>query len=295
MRIVILGASGQIGQAIGLKLKQDGLEVTGTSRRAGGDSDWLKFDPFRDDWQQLGKPDVIINCIGAIREKRSAGFAKVHAGLTRLILHHREQLGHPRILQLSSLGASPAHPVPFLRTKGVADELLLQQERTTVLRPSIVCTPGTMLIQKLRMLRSMARLCHRHLIVPKGFLAASIQPVLISDLVALVAELAVRDHPVRLLHVVGPEPVRYRQLLDLACPGPCSYHEWNEAGVRRIVRYGIGPFFPFLITYDQYRLLFFDNTACAAEAEKILGRKMNPTADFWRAHLSYGQRAVAVV
>ena len=130
---------------------------------------WLQFDPFSDQWLSLGKLDVVINAIGAISESKEMSFERIHGGVTSAILKHHAAVGNSRIVQISALGADAASSLGFLRTKGQADDLLLQEDDTVVLRPSIVCTPDTMLSQKLRKLLTIARFGLGKLLVPNGF------------------------------------------------------------------------------------------------------------------------------
>src|SRR5687768_12716229 len=103
MKIMILGASGQIGSVIYGALKASN-NVVGTSRRQSGE--FLKFDPFKDDWSALGKCQVLINCIGQIEATSTFKFYKIHVELTQLMLKNRGLIGNPRIIQISALGAS---------------------------------------------------------------------------------------------------------------------------------------------------------------------------------------------
>ena len=133
MRIIILGASGQIGSFLFEDLRSK-YTVTGTSRKSS--TSLLRFDPFLDDWSALGEADVVINCIGQIQESSSCSFKKIHLGISKKLIENRMLLGDPRIIQISALGASAIHPVEFLRTKGEADDYLLQFPDTVVARPS---------------------------------------------------------------------------------------------------------------------------------------------------------------
>ena len=97
MRIVILGANGQIGRHVYQRACNSfpHAEVLGCVRQKhlhfeGCTGDKMQhsfvFDPFTDDWQKLGKVDVLVNCIGIIRESGDITFEKAHIGLTRLML-----------------------------------------------------------------------------------------------------------------------------------------------------------------------------------------------------------------
>lgn len=284
MRILILGATGQIGSQIykGLKSNPE-HNITGTSRKS--KNGFLKFDPFSDQWSLLGKADVLINCIGQIEETKEMSFDKVHRQLTFHILENRVLLGNPRIIQLSVLGASPNSPIDFLKTKGIADEYLTQFLNTIVVRASIVCTHQTMLVKKMRMLENISRFSGGLTLVPKGFPDRKIQPVMVGDLAAIVSTLCVADYSSSILNVVGPHPISYRQLIELMFQvqgKKAILVNVPRALTDFVVKRFIAPCFPSLINTQQYHLLFQDNVAEKTESEKYLGRPLASTIDFWR-------------
>ena len=84
MKIIVLGATGQIGSIIYNGLSQR-YEVIGTSRNH--HSDLAKFDPFHDDWSILGKADVLINC-GANRAGKVASITCM--GIDKRIIENRK-------------------------------------------------------------------------------------------------------------------------------------------------------------------------------------------------------------
>lgn len=288
-KVLLLGASGQIGNFLYKKLQGNAtIEVLGTSRK--GANEYLKFDPFKNDWKALGKMDVLINCVGQIQETKGADFAKIHLGLTKIILKNREIIGNPRIIQISALGASTAHPVVFLQTKGQADEILLEEENTFIIRPSIVCTPETMLVRKLKMLSRIARLTNNFLFVPKGFLNHKIQPILIDDLCQLIENLSLGGRSARTINAVGPMDISYHQLINIVEKGRTKnfkIKEINKEVVGVLVKNIISPLFPGLINYQQYQLLFSDNVASLNDTERILDRKPASTMGFWEKELSH--------
>jgi uncharacterized protein YbjT (DUF2867 family) len=285
-RVIILGANGRIGHALFRRLRmKTGSEVIGTSRRKDVQEGMQCFDPFTDSWPELGEADVLINCIGAIQEKAKYSLAKVHIDLAGMMIRNREAIGNPAILQISALGAAEDHPSGFLRTKGQADALLLEQENTWIIRPSIVCVPGTALAGKLRMLRKIAAVMNGHLLLPKDFINSYIQPILMEDLEELIERIMTQGYPERIIHAAGPEKINYDYLLSL--PGKdlkqlIRVKEINEHIFRAIVRFFISPLFPGLLSYEQYRLLFDDNTTDIAAVKSILGREPGSTIGFWR-------------
>ena len=286
MRVIVLGASGQIGSVIcdGLKGRHS---VTGTSR--GHCPDLIRFDPFRDDWSVLGKADVLINCVGQIEATGKSSFHHIHVELIKRLIEHRQEIGSPAIIQISALGASPEHPVEFLRTKGIADDLLLQHPDTAVIRPSIVCTHRTMIVKKMVMLFNLSRLLFGLVPVPKGFLQTRIQPVMPEDLVDLVGKM-VFDRSHRIVHAVGPEAISFREIIQIMAESnhrKLSIIEVYKRVSDLIVKKLISPVFPKVINSQQYQLLFQHNVASVKMAEQILGRGLKSTRQFFKSEFTY--------
>jgi uncharacterized protein YbjT (DUF2867 family) len=268
-----------------LRLELPYANITGTGRQAPEDSGLLAFDPFSDDWSVLPGPfDVVINCIGAIRENRDMSFDRIHAGLTELILDHRAWLGHPRLVQVSALGAREDHPVAFLRSKGQADALLLTQPDTLVVRPSVVCHPETVLYLRLQKLLEIARLGFGKLLVPKGFGRTRVQPVLPADLSALLAAAVIRGGE-GVVDAVGGEVFSFRELLEIMATSAGRTVRLVEVPreiMEGFVKYFVSVWFPGTLNYDQFQLLFMDNTGEGATAEALLMRPARSTREFWQ-------------
>ncbi len=286
MRIIVLGASGQIGTVIydGLRKHHD---VIGTSRKSS--EKYFQFNPFNDNWSLLGKADVVINCIGQIEASSAMTFHRIHVDLIQHIIDNRALLGNPRILQISALGASSTHPVDFLRTKRIADDLLLQQSNTAVVRPSIVCTHCTMMVKKMIMLSNIAKYTLGILIVPKKLLKTRIQPVMPADLIDIVGAMCTNTE-VRVVNVVGPEAmslhdilmllfkIRNQKLQVLAMP---------RMLIDMVVLNIVARFFPSVINASQYKLLFDDNTADCQIGEQLLQRSLQSTTEFFRNEFAH--------
>ena len=271
MKIVVLGASGQIGSAIYRALKKNN-GVIGTSRMGG--NGLIAFDPFNHDWTALGKTDVLINSIGQIQSTADSSFYRIHVELTKQIISHRAMLGNPRIVQVSALGASSNHHVEFLKTKGIADELLLAHADTAVIRPSIVCTPGTMIVKKLILLSKMSHYLFRMLPVPKGFLATRIQPIMVHDLVKLVEQVCIQPYT-RVVDAVGSEVYSFHEVLQTLKQS--SKRRFKTVEIPKpitdlFIRNSFSRIFPNVINSQQYDLLFEDNIADVTDCVRLLGR-----------------------
>lgn len=280
MRIVVLGASGQIGAVIYNGLKNI-HNVTGTSRKRS--DGFVQFDPFTDEWSVLGNTDILINCIGQIKATVHSSFYHIHVDLTKRILAHRAALGDPRIIQISALDASANHEVEFLKTKGMADDLLLQHPGNAVIRPSIVCTHRTMMVKKMIMLSKMSRYLFGIVPVPKGFLNTRIQPIMPQDLVDLVKHVCVAGN-VKILDAVGPDALSFREIIQLLVKSrnrQLRIIEVPKAVSDLVVKNIFSRLFPRVINSQQYQLLFEDNIADVALCSQLLGRRPLSTQDFF--------------
>lgn len=283
MRIILLGASGQIGSELYKELRSNAsFEVIGTSRRSYGR--YFQFDPFTDDWSVLGKADVLINSVGQIEAKGSMSFEKVHCELTQLIVKNRALLGNPRVIQISVLGANKESPAEFMHTKAMADEYLLQFKNTVVVRPSIVCTPNTVMVQKLKMMYTLSQLTFGYAIVPKNFPDYKFQPVLVSDLAVIVSRLCITEYPPKMINVVGPEAFSYREVMEILFrrKGKKLKLLQMPKGISDLLVKGIvSTLFPSVINKQQYHLVFQHNIADKSDSEKYLGHPLSSTIDFW--------------
>lgn len=281
MKVVILGASGQIGNTLYEALSKK-YEMTGTSRRPR--AKLLQFDPFMDHWSVLGRPAVIINTIGQIDASRDYSFARIHLDLTKRIIENRSVLGNPRIIQVSALGASANHEVQFLRTKGEADDYLTQFPDVAVIRPSIVCTHRTMIVKKMLMLFRISKWTGGIVVVPRGFSERQIQPVMAEDVAAIVDKLCSAHEIPKALNLTGPERLSFHRIIKMMFEAQGRKHRivqipkfWTDI----LARYLVGAFFPSVINAQQYELLFKDNVADHSEAQEYLGRPLQHTKDFW--------------
>lgn len=285
MKILVLGASGQIGSVLYNSLK-DKHEITGTSRKASQND--LQFDPFQDNWSILGKPDVLINCVGQIAATPKSSFHHIHVELTRQILAHRQDIGNPRVVQISALGASDQHPVAFLRTKGIADALLLRHPDTAVVRPSVVCTPRTMIVKKMIMLSNVGRCLFGTLPVPKGFLQTRIQPIMGEDLVDLVRTVCF-NRDVKILDAVGPEAFTFRDIIHMLTNSRNQKLRTIDIPKRVTdvaVKGLLSRVLPNVISPQQYQLLFYDNIGSVDACKQLLGRMPLSTKPFFESEFA---------
>lgn len=295
MRIILLGANGRIGKTIYAKLLQDfpGAELLACVRQrhlhfegCTGDKKHhsMVFDVFADNWERLGKADVLINCIGAIEETEDASFYKVHNALTALICRHRGLLGNPRIIQLSALGADLKSTSRFLRTKAEADELLLQHADTFVVRPSVVCSPDTLLARRFRKVGQLARWCFNRLPVPPQVMRFGIRPVMPADLAAVISGMITGNPEKRIVVVAGPQHYNFAELIALVRPG-ARLLVLPEPVFRILYIF----LFPIVRTFFRREELTLIGTSSTA-AEQPAGFVFSETGTFWKNALKKQNR-----
>jgi uncharacterized protein YbjT (DUF2867 family) len=290
-RIAILGANGQIGRVLFGTLRNcfPQAEILGCVRRqrlhfegVSGDTRQrsIVFDPLESDWKILEKTDVVVNCIGAIDE-RGGSFERAHILPVLALLDNRARIGNPRIIQVSALGASPTSHSAFMRTKAFAEQLVLGQPGTYVIRPSIVCTTGTMLVMAIKRLKKLFAFTGGRVPFPAPFLQTKIQPVLPADLADVVCALAKRGGEMRKVDVAGAEEITLEQLLCLAKLKPLAVPQKFSGLLWGVARH----LPPGLLTDEQYRLLGENNVADIREMEMLLGRKAESSLPFWEKSL----------
>lgn len=290
--IVLLGASGKIGLEIRRAVQNelpDVLLICCSRSNFNGhqfpNEKWIQFDPFESNWD-FGVPvKVLINAIGAIAETKEMPYSRVHGEITAQILKHREAIGMPRIVQISAIGANSANEVSFLKTKGIADEMLLEHPDTIVAAASIVCTPNTMLSQKLRQLLSISKISLGKLLVPQGFTQTRIQPILGIDLGIAIARLCSETSPPSRIDLVGPKALTFVEILEEMANvqnKSIRFVSVPREFIDGFVKHFLSVWFPSTINYDQFQLLFKDNVGDPTEIHELLARNTIDTLAFWK-------------
>lgn len=286
-RVAVIGASGTLGKIIVGKLcSMPNIELVKLSRNTAlSPEGFLVFEPETDDWKKIGHVDILINAAGIIHESKDAEFEKVHVHLVQKIIENRHIIGDPKIIQISALGADEKHPIAFLRTKGIADAILIKQANTYVLRPSIVCTSNALLVKKFKMMFDISKHFFNRAVLPASFLKTRIQPIMEDDFAATIELLCTRDATESLIDLPGAEQISFQWLLDLA--GEVRNQkvialEIPKNLVEAVTKNFISIWFPGLINYDQFQLLFKDNISDKKSIEDFLGRPVKSTLEFWK-------------
>jgi len=189
LKIVLIGASGFVGQHLVRALAREGHQcevlTRSTPRRRG-----LRLVPGvnlvqADVHDTGGLPsrfegaDAVVSMAGILNEPLFGGdgFEKVHVDLVRGIVTAANAAGVKRILQISAINAGEGRS-KYLATKGRAEALLLDSGLdVSIYRPSVIFGPGDSFFNRfaamLRYLPAMPMVCPD----------ALIQPVYVGDVV----------------------------------------------------------------------------------------------------------------
>jgi uncharacterized protein YbjT (DUF2867 family) len=288
-RIAILGARGQLGSVLCQTLKRhQGVEILALSRvdKPG----YLRFNPFSSDWNRLGKIDVFINAAGILRESKNEAFFEVHTELVRRIIENRHILGNPRILHISVLGADLASGSAFLSSKAEGESIVLKQDDVMVFRPSLFCLPNNLLVQKMILLLDISRYLGNRALLPATFPQHKIQPVMPNDVVdAIERGIFSEVLPVKSLDLVGPSPISFGDLMTLAAKlrnQRLIPIEIPKNLVDIVTRNFISVWFPEILDYEQFKLLFKDNVGDPRQLEDWIGRPAQSSEEFWKMAFS---------
>jgi uncharacterized protein YbjT (DUF2867 family) len=217
MRVAITGANGFVGRhLIAELLATPGMEIRAIVRDPAAAAKGLPPAPIELRQADVTLPatlrgtfdgaDAVVHTV-SIPTERSDSFTRVNAEGTRAVVREAERAGVRRLIHLSAIGASPASPYPFLRTKGEGEAAATASAIPHVtLRPSVLFGPGDDFFGRLRFTL-------RFPIVPlPGGGTARFQPLHVDDLARAIAA-ALGGSMSGSFDVGGPEPVTYRQLL----------------------------------------------------------------------------------
>ncbi|MEE9142009.1 MAG: complex I NDUFA9 subunit family protein [Gammaproteobacteria bacterium] len=94
--------------------------------------------------------DIVINLVGILNETRHQTFNTVHVELAGKVVAACKEAGVRRLLHMSALRADINGPSRYLRTKGEAESLVLNEKDldVTVFRPSVIFGPGDSFVNR---------------------------------------------------------------------------------------------------------------------------------------------------
>src|SRR5437588_9190834 len=225
MKIAVTGANGFVGRHVVARLLPRRHEVRAlVSERPGSEgelpgggagmevrrADVRRPETLRGAFDGV---DAIVHTV-AIPTERKQKFADVNVAGVAHVVEEARRADVARIVHMSAIGADPASPYPYLRSKGEGQSLVTGSGIPhVVLRPSLLFGEGDDFFPRLRI-----SLLFPIVPVP-GDGKARFQPVHVDDIAqALVAALE-RAEISGPHEVGGPDPVSYDEMLEEAMRG----------------------------------------------------------------------------
>jgi uncharacterized protein YbjT (DUF2867 family) len=244
--------------------------------------------------------DAVINLVGILHEKhpgridkpgaRRGSFHEVHIELPRKVLHACAEKGVRRLLHMSALNADPTAESAYLRSKGVAEALVLEagmpnQENErwyldgpkfvhgygldiTVFRPSVIFG------REDKFLNTFARLLEMFPILPLANPNAKFQPIFVEDVArAYVRSIDNRDTFGQRYDLCGPYVYTLKELVQYVAkvkgrrPLIIGLPDWLSYLQAAVLEKLPGP----LMTRDNFNSMKKDNV-CECPFPEIFGR-----------------------
>ncbi|HEY8498009.1 MAG TPA: NAD-dependent epimerase/dehydratase family protein [Limnochordales bacterium] len=237
--VAVTGGTGFVGRAVVAALLRRGLTVAmlrrpGRDRRRPREANRTVAEVARaggrvvdGDLEQTGAlselvagAQAVVHLVGIIRERPARGvtFHRVVVEGTRRVVAAARTAGIERFVLMSALGADPDDPLPYPRTKGLAEVAVREAgfPDAVIFRPSVIYGPGDGFVGLL------ARLMRRLPLFPLfGDGSFPLQPVPVWVVAEAVAQ-AVAAPPdpggaeggARVYEVGGADVLTYRELLQ---------------------------------------------------------------------------------
>lgn len=153
--------------------------------------------------------EVVVNLVGILAESGSATFQAVHVDGAQRIARVAAASGVRRLVHMSAIGADPASPSRYGRSKGEGEKAVLAAfPNATVLRPSVVFGLEDQFFNRFA---AMARLLPFMPVIAGD---TKMQPVFVGDVAdAVMAVLARGDSQGRIYELGGPRVWTFREML----------------------------------------------------------------------------------
>lgn len=153
---------------------------------------------------------VVVNAVGILAERREGDFARIQGALPGRIGRAAAAAGVQRVVHISAIGADPASPSLYARSKAEGEAALRSAfPGATILRPSIVFGPEDGFFNRFA---GMARLLPFLPVVGGG---TRFQPVYVGDVAdAVLAALERGEAAGGTYELGGPRAVTFRALME---------------------------------------------------------------------------------
>ncbi|MBK1657867.1 complex I NDUFA9 subunit family protein [Paracraurococcus ruber] len=153
--------------------------------------------------------DLAVNLVGILHERKPGDFRRLQAEGAGTVARLAAEAGVERLVHVSAIGADPASPSQYGRTKGEGEAAVRAAfPQAAILRPSIVFGPEDQFFNRFA---GMARLLP---VMPVVEGATRFQPVYVGDVADAVIAAATREDALgKTFELGGPRVWSFRELL----------------------------------------------------------------------------------
>ena len=219
--ILVVGGSGFVGRHLVAALATRGARVTVPTRRRERAKHLFLLptvEVVEADVHDAGTlaglaagRDGVVNLAGILHGPE---FKLAHVELAQAVVNACRKAGVKRLLHMSALGADPAAPSEYLRSKGIGESAVLAADdlEVTVFRPSVIFGPED------RFLNLFAQLAALLPVLALASPDARFQPVYVGDVVkAMLASLESVEADGKRYDLCGPHECTLRELMVFVC------------------------------------------------------------------------------
>ena len=219
--ILVVGGSGFVGRHLVAALAAGGANVVVPTRRRERAKHLILLPTVDvvevDAREAKALAGLAAGCTAAVNLAgilHGPDFKLAHVELAQAVVNACHMVGIKRLLHVSALGADPAAPSEYLRSKGIGEQAVLAADdlEVTVFRPSVIFGPED------RFLNLFATLAALSPVLALASPEARFQPVYVGDVVqAMLAALESRDAGGKRYDLCGPHECTLRELMEFVC------------------------------------------------------------------------------
>jgi NADH dehydrogenase len=220
--VVVTGASGFVGTHVCRILSETGWRIRALVRdpvkaaaRLAHLPIELKHGDIRDPRYVRSVMDgagAVVHLAAIAIEHGSDNYMRTNAEATQIVVEAAETAGVDRFVHMSQNGSDSHSPYAFLRSKGVAQDMVIGSRlRWTVLRPSVIVGPEDAFVNVLARLVRLSPILYP---LPGGG-TACFQPIFVDDVAHCVRIALDTDETARGIYTLGgPAPLSLRQMAE---------------------------------------------------------------------------------
>jgi NADH dehydrogenase len=223
--ITVFGGSGFIGRHLVQRLARRGWIIRVAVRRPDAAlflkplGDVGQITPVAANLRHAGSvraavagADAVVNLVGILYQGGKQRFDAVHAEGARTVAEAARAAGATRLIQMSALGADPASPAEYARSKAAGEQAAKAAfPGATIVRPSIVFGPEDGFFNRFA---AMARFSPALPLIGGG--RTRFQPVYVGDVAEAMACILDDDSTAgRVYELAGPTVYSFKELMEL--------------------------------------------------------------------------------